>query len=486
MSPIVDHVPDLTFKYIDDGRYQLLKRLGAGSYGVVYRARERLPRSGRYVTRAIKVVPLLRSSKRFHVREILLHSSVPQHPNVVTLHRAFREGVFVFIIMDFLDGGDLHTHVNRKRTLCRNDALIRNIFLQIIDGVEACHNAGVYHRDLKPENILVNSDLTRVCVGDFGLSTNSTESTSFNTGSRYYMSPECIDCGDELYPYDTRRTDIWALGIILLNMVTGYVPWQKATLADAQFKQFLEDEERLRQIFPISKGLNNILRRVFTIVPSDSLSLTDLRREVRNLDTFYMSEEDRRSAGDDVEYMWKWYAPHVTATCSSESSNSEGGFDSWTSSESSNSMEDDSDDSDESEVHLPATCTNVLIRAEEGRILTPHPYASRPNNPEPSARPCLSKTSSDEFPIRRPATRRAQIPPPSYASSNTSDSSEAPITPETHAQNAPYVAVTGPMEPLILDAPVLCHGKESIKDKRSGALGTLSGLVRSFVSSQRG
>ncbi|KAJ2967983.1 hypothetical protein NUW54_g13348 [Trametes sanguinea] len=288
----------MTFQYMDGHRYQLIKRLGAGSYGIVYRARERDPRSGQYVTRAIKVVPVNRGGKSTTVREITMHSKVTGHYNVVGLHRAFQEGSYLYLVMDLLEGGDLRSHI-QKRTFSRNNDIIKEVFLQIIDGVEACHNKGVYHRDLKPENIFVSSDLSRVCIGDFGLSTVSTESTSFNTGSLHYMSPECVDCDDELYPYGTVRADTWALGVILLHIVTGFIGWQRATIHDKYFRDFLEKEDSLLGAFPISKELNSIFRRVFTVIPDDALTLSQLRREVRNVKTFYMSEEERRVAPQD-------------------------------------------------------------------------------------------------------------------------------------------------------------------------------------------
>ncbi|KAI0372015.1 kinase-like protein [Pilatotrama ljubarskyi] len=464
-----------------DGRYQFLNRLGAGSYGAVYRARERLPESGKYVPRAIKVVP--RTSRNLHGREVILHESLSEHPNIVTLHRVFQSGAFFFLVMDLLDGGDLGRHIHRQRTFCRNDALIKNVFLQVIDGVEASHMSGIYHRDLKPENILCNADLTRVCIGDFGLATRSRESKAFNTGSRYYMSPECIDCDDELYPYDTCRSDIWALGVILLNMATGHIAWEKATLEDVQFRAFLENENWLREVFPISKGLNDILRRIFTIIPDDSLSLADIRREIRNLDTFFMTEEEVNASKADVRYMRLWYSPRPAGRCTSEevlTSDSEGGFDSWTDSESSNSLEDDSDDSDESESDLHAVRTHLLEIAEEGRLVLPRSLGA--SQPAFIRRPPPQSRSSDEFPIRRPATRRAQLPPPS-SSSGTSDDSVLPITPETRPQDPPNIVIAGPMEPLVLEGPMLCHGKDSIAGrKRRVSSGRMKKVIRVFVS----
>ncbi|KAH9896928.1 kinase-like domain-containing protein [Cubamyces lactineus] len=487
MSPITDRIPDMSLKYIDQGRYQLLNRLGAGSYGAVYRARERLPDTGFYAHRAIKVIPAMGISKKARFREIVMLERVATHHNIVTMHRAFRQGEFVYIVLDLFEGGDLRSHINLKRTFCRKDDLIRDIFLQIIDGVEACHNVGVYHRDLKPENILVNSDLSRVCIGDFGLATDNEQSTAFNTGSRYYMSPECVDIADKLYPYSTIRSDIWALGVILVNMVTGYLPWGRATLKDDQFQQFLEEEDYLREIFPISRKLNDILRRIFTIIPTDALSLAELRREIRNLDTFYMDTDEIQAASDDVNYMWEWYTPHASTLYSGESTDSEGGFDSWTDSESSESM----GDSIVSRSSQYFSCDQLLEGAEGDHIIYPNPSAAVNRHSGYPVRPRPRAMSSDEFPIRRPATRRAQVPPPSSSSfSSSSDdsasSSDAPVTPETHAQDPAAVVVAEVIEPLILEGPVLCHGKASSKETeqetRPSNVRTLSALARSVVS----
>ncbi|OJT01752.1 Negative regulator of sexual conjugation and meiosis [Trametes pubescens] len=485
MSPVIQYVPDFTFKFVDRARYQILNLLGAGSYGAVYRARERLPESGKFVPRAIKVVPRSRHGKALQIREITMHTELPRHHNIVTLHRAFEDGAYMFIVMDLLDGGDLHSHITRKHTLCRNDDLIKNVFLQIVDGVEVSHKAGIFHRDLKPDNILVNADLTRVCIADFGLATTSTKSKSFNTGTRTFMCPECVDCDDRLYPYSPRRSDIWALGVILVNIVTGHRPWDKATLEDDQFKSFLEEPDWLRSVFPISEGLSVILRRIFTIVPDEALTLAEIRREIRNLDTFYMSRADLKLASTDVRYMWTWYFPRVASALSEASStDSEGGMDSWTESESSESGSDDSDDSDDSDAgNVPAT--QLLMVAEEGRLVLPRSLGAEQPASLRVVRPSPPRSkSSDEFPIRRPATRRAMLAPPSSSDEpSTASSSDAPITPETHALDV-LVAEPNGIEPLVLERPLLCHGKDSIRirEKRGSVGAAVRGFARSLVS----
>ncbi|KAI0746852.1 kinase-like domain-containing protein, partial [Daedaleopsis nitida] len=295
-------MPDLSYMTIDSGRYQLLHPLGAGSFGVVYRARERLPNSYRVVDRAIKVTPLTNSKSHLRAqhREADLHQRVSQHPNVVTLRRIVQDACFMYYIMDYCAGGDLFHAIRKKDVFPRNDALVKHLFLQIIDGVESCHKKGVYHRDLKPENILLSSDCTRAYIADFGLASESTCSLSFDTGSRYYMSPECVTrrsrnrrnarshtfYEEARYPYDTRRSDVWALGMILFSLVTGRLPWLEATVDDPAFLAFLTDAT-FCESFPISGSLNKLFREVFTARPQDSIGITGVRKAVREMGTFW-------------------------------------------------------------------------------------------------------------------------------------------------------------------------------------------------------
>ena len=91
--------------------------------------------------------------------------------------------------MDFVSGGDLGKAITKKRIFARNDALVKRLFLQLLDAVQTCHNAGIYHCDLKPDNVLINKEMTEVYLTDFGLSTSSPKSRSFGVGTPSYMSP---------------------------------------------------------------------------------------------------------------------------------------------------------------------------------------------------------------------------------------------------------------------------------------------------------
>ncbi|CDO70619.1 hypothetical protein BN946_scf184748.g16 [Trametes cinnabarina] len=172
--------------------------------------------------------------------------------------------------------------------------------------------------------------------------------------------------------------------------------------------------------------------------------------------------------------MWQWYSPRISSADSLDSTDSEGGWDSWTESESSDSYDDDSDDSAEGDA--PKHTQSLQLPAQA---------LGRKGASEPIRRPSARTLSSDEFPIRRPATRRAQLPPvPS--SPTTSSSDETPVTPEAHAQDpGPTIVSSGTIEPLVLEGPVLCHGKASDRGNKAVGVRTLSEVVRNLVSSQR-
>jgi len=168
---------------IDNGALEVKAILGAGAFGVVYRAVD--TQTG--VEYAVKRVEK-EGNEYYQTLERELHARVSSHPHVLTLHREFYEGRYAFYVYD-LCAGDLHS-VIRRTPFYREDELIKRVFVQIVDALEHCHKRGVYHRDLKPENILVSArggDFD-VFIADFGLATTS-KMTSSMCGTPSFMSP---------------------------------------------------------------------------------------------------------------------------------------------------------------------------------------------------------------------------------------------------------------------------------------------------------
>ena len=305
----VVHPPVGTF--IDNGSIKLVDVLGVGGYGVVYRGvdtRQALgPRS--YAIKCLISGHQNPRHRQVHIREIALHQLASAHPGVVTLHRVVEEGSFTYIVMDYAPDHDLFTQILHSCRYLGDDALIKDIFLQLLDAVEYCHSLRIYHRDLKPENILCFDDGLRIAITDFGLATTDKLSDEFRTGSVYHMSPgksfcsACcpeilitpnftIECqGGEFAPsgkYCPMANDIWSLGIILLNLATGRNPWKSATPGDPTFQAYLRDPINfLPSVLPISAEINAILVRMLDVDWEERMTLHEVRYAIEEVTNFY-------------------------------------------------------------------------------------------------------------------------------------------------------------------------------------------------------
>ena len=178
---------NLTGTKIDNGALELVSVIGIGAYGVVYKA---LARDGKYyAVKCLNKTGLDSRQKGFQRREIALHTLASSHPNIVSLHNVIETSTCIYVVLSYCSDGDLFSQITEKSRYLGNDALIKDVFLQIVDAVDYCHKLGIYHRDLKPENILCDALGARVVLADFGLATAEKTSGDFGCGSTFYMSP---------------------------------------------------------------------------------------------------------------------------------------------------------------------------------------------------------------------------------------------------------------------------------------------------------
>lgn len=332
--PVTDTFPDFAGHLLDNGRFKLIEPLGSGAYGKVYKAIDLTSPCENPMYFAVKCLLRPRFGSRhedFQLREFTLHRLVSSHPNIIGFHKVLYDQTYVYVVLDLCLGGDLFAAITERKALRQNNELIKSIFIQLLDAVHHCHENGVYHRDLKPENILCSKDGRRIYLADFGLSTQNKVSEDFGCGSSYYMSPghlhftdsstlysrlsfaECIGKEFKHGRYSTRHSDIWSLGVILTNMIAGRNPWRYAMTTDDCFSAFLYNRDFLRSVLPISDQANLILKRIFHLNPLNRISIPDLRREILDVDTFFMSEDELHRSSDVVRTAAANYAaPPVT------------------------------------------------------------------------------------------------------------------------------------------------------------------------------
>ncbi|MCM2392437.1 Stk1 family PASTA domain-containing Ser/Thr kinase [Streptomyces albipurpureus] len=218
-----------------DGRYRVDARIAVGGMATVYRAVDtRLDRE-----LALKVMhPALATDVTFVERFIREAKSVARlaHPNVVAIFDQGAQGAYVYLAMEYVAGCTLRDVLRDRGALQPRAAL--DILEPVLAALGAAHRAGFVHRDIKPENVLIGDD-GRVKVADFGLvrSVGSvTNTTGTVLGTVSYLAPEQIEDGAS----DT-RTDVYACGVVLYEMLTGSKPYGGQTPAQVLYRHLNDD-----------------------------------------------------------------------------------------------------------------------------------------------------------------------------------------------------------------------------------------------------
>ena len=279
------------------GHYQIVSPLGAGGMGFVYLAEDlRLDRKV-----ALKILPATEASDQQWMRRFIQEAkaaSALNHPNIITIHEIDQPDSIHFIANEFIDGETLRQRLARGRMPLRE---VLDIGIQAASALRAAHEAGIIHRDIKPENIMIRRD-GLVKVLDFGLAklikhrqtvtvdTQAATKVLFKTepglvmGTAQYMSPEQTR-GLEV----DARTDIWSLGCVLYEMVTGQPPFAGATQADLLSAILNHEPGLLVHTSPeaprelehiVSKALRKDLEQRYQTVKDLLIDLQHLRHEL--------------------------------------------------------------------------------------------------------------------------------------------------------------------------------------------------------------
>lgn len=248
-----------------NGRYLILGNIGSGGMANVFLARDLI--LDREV--AIKVLRYDflndQSAIRRFQREMLASTELV-HPNIVTVYDAGQEGETQFLVMEYVKGMDLKRYIQTQYPI-PYDRIV-DIMQQILSAVALAHQHRIIHRDLKPQNILIDESGT-VKITDFGiavaLSETSITQTNSMLGSVHYLSPE-----QARGSMATNQSDIYAIGIILYEMLTGKVPFDGESAVTIALKHFQEEIPSVRLYDRhVPQSLENVVLKATAKDPID-------------------------------------------------------------------------------------------------------------------------------------------------------------------------------------------------------------------------
>ncbi|MFE9961111.1 Stk1 family PASTA domain-containing Ser/Thr kinase [Streptomyces sp. NPDC005525] len=280
-----------------DGRYRVDARIAVGGMATVYRAMDtRLDR-----VLALKVMhPALATDASFVERFIREAKSVARlaHPNVVAVFDQGAQGAYVYLAMEYVAGCTLRDVLRERGALQPRAAL--DILEPVLAALGAAHRAGFVHRDMKPENVLIGDD-GRVKVADFGLVRavgSDTNTTGTVLGTVSYLAPEQIEHGTA----DT-RTDVYACGVVLYEMLTGAKPHTGDTPAQVIYQHLNEDVPAPSAVVP---GLATELDELVA-------SATARNPEARPFDAVALLAESRTARATLTDGQLDAVPPHALA-----------------------------------------------------------------------------------------------------------------------------------------------------------------------------
>ncbi|WOH07426.1 hypothetical protein DCAR_0726856 [Daucus carota subsp. sativus] len=240
-------------KEMQVGRYELGRTLGEGNFGKVKYAKN-LDSGQSFAVKILEKARIVDQRITDQIKREIGTLKLLRHPNVVRLHEVIASKTKIYMVLEYVNGGELFERIASRGKL--SEAAGRKMFQQLIDAVTYCHNEGVIHRDLKLENVLVDTD-GNIKISDFGLSAlpqHFREDGLLHTtcGSPNYVAPEVL----QNRGYDGATSDTWSCGVILY-VFKGTVNFPKG----------------------LSPGAKNLIRRILDPNPRTRITIDEIKQD---------------------------------------------------------------------------------------------------------------------------------------------------------------------------------------------------------------
>jgi serine/threonine-protein kinase HSL1 (negative regulator of Swe1 kinase) len=277
------------------GHWQLGKTIGKGGcsrvravrhkYTRQYGAVKIIARSTAESTRAQSLANLIESSKLnpspngtgykpipYGLEREIAVMKLLEHDNIVRLFDVWENSNELYLIMEYVEGGELFHYVEQRKGLHEDETII--IFRQIIAALLYCHRMHICHRDLKPENILLDPSKMTVKLIDFGMAALQADGKMLSTpcGSPHYAAPEVVSSK----PYDGKQADVWSCGVILYVMLTGTTPYNYGQEGDIRI--LFRDIAKAKYYMPneLSHEAKDLIRRIFVPDPKRRITMDEV------------------------------------------------------------------------------------------------------------------------------------------------------------------------------------------------------------------
>ena len=252
--------------------FEILKTIGKGSYGTVYKVRKRLDQ-GVYAMKTINISMMDKKTLTNTLNELRILCSI-DHPNVVGYKEAFieKEGKELCVVMEFVGGGDMEAKIKecKNKKLAISEDIIWNYACQVLLGLKALHDMKIIHRDIKSANLFLSEDFKTIKLGDLNVAKVAKDNlASTQIGTPYYLAPEIWQ--NKIYDY---KCDIFSLGCVLYEMASLKVPFEANSIQDLYKKITRGMIERIPSRY--SEDLYNCIKLFLTKEPKKRPGVKDI------------------------------------------------------------------------------------------------------------------------------------------------------------------------------------------------------------------
>jgi len=260
-------------------RYTIVKELSCGAFGEVFLAHDEDMKE--FVV--LKVLSDERAPLEARQKEAEISMKL-HHPHIIKTYRVHHLADVTIIVQEYCEGGDLLDLISPLGGI-GDEADIKKYFSQLVSAIKYMHDRDLVHRDIKPENVLLTSD-DDVKLIDFGLSGAEDDQVEACVGTVAYMAPEVYRRSNHA---NDKSADLWALGIVLYNMIVGDLPWDTPSHHNSTFERYISLG---RFDFKWSDSLHELMRGLLEPSLSRRFSIEDVERymEAPWLPSFFWSE----------------------------------------------------------------------------------------------------------------------------------------------------------------------------------------------------